>query len=211
VARRIGGAGGGSDPGNKGSGVVVAISVALVISAGGASVGATASSSSASGGSGGASRSSMRASSQDSAAAQARLASRGVRITARLTDDSNDCAGHSYGQVQQFFRDHPCTKLHRAQFEVRDSKGDVVLVPVAWVAMPTDDDAEALKQLLDQGGTGNVKELSRERGRYRAVRYTGDAYASRRDGTVVANAQAQPVARGWTGLTLTTIATNAVQ
>jgi hypothetical protein len=91
--------------------------------------------------------------------------------------------------------------------------GDQVLVdlPDGQVAMPTDDDAEALKQLLDQGGTGNVKELSRERGRYRAVRYTGDAYASRRDGTVVANAQAQPVARGWTGLTLTTIATNAVQ
>jgi hypothetical protein len=130
---------------------------------------------------------------------------------ARLTDDSNDCAGNSYGQVHLFFRDHPCTRLHRAQFEVRDSKGEVVLVPVAWVQMPTEADARALKQLLDGAGTGNVTELSRERGRYRTVRYTGDVYASRRDGNVVINAQAQPVARGWTGLALTSIATNAVQ
>ena len=58
---------------------------------------------------------------------------------------------------------------------------------------------------------GNVTELSRERGKYWSVPYTGDAYASRRDGTVVVNAQAQPVARGWEGLALTSIATNAVQ
>ncbi len=84
-------------------------------------------------------------------------------------------------------------------------------MPVAWVEMPTEAEAGSLKQLLDTGGTGNVTELSRERGRYRTVRYTGDAYASSRDGAVVVNAQAQPVARGWTGLALTSIVTNAVQ
>jgi hypothetical protein len=51
-------------------------------------------------------------------------------------------------------------------------------------------------QLLDADGTGNMTELTRERGRYRSVRYTGDAHASGRDGTVPVNAQAQPVARG---------------
>ena len=79
--------------------------------------------------------------------------------------------------------------------------------------MPTEAEAEAaaLKELLDSGGTGNITELSRQRGRYRTVRYTGDAYASRRDGRLVVNAQAQPVFRGWTGLALTSIATDAVQ
>lgn len=136
---------------------------------------------------------------------------RGVRVTGRLTDNEPDCVAHSYGQVQQFFRRHPCRNLQRAQFEVRDPKGDVVLVPVAWVEMPDETQALALKQLLDSGGTGNVTEISRERGKYRSIRYTGDAYASRRDGAVVVSAQAQPVVRGRVGLALTSIATNAVQ
>lgn len=212
MARRIGGAGGGSDRG-RGGGVIIAAGLALVLGTGGVTAGSISSgaSSSASSAASGGSRSSSRVSNRDSTAAQARLVGRGVRINARLTDDDRDCASHSYGQVQQFFREHPCTTLHRAQFEVRDSKGDVALVPVAWVEMPTEAEARSLKQLLDGSGTGNVTELSRERGRYRTVRYTGDAYYSRRDGTVVANAQAQPVARGWTGLALTSIATNAVQ
>jgi hypothetical protein len=53
-------------------------------------------------------------------------------------------------------------------------------------------------------------ELSRERGRYQAVRYTGDFYASRLEGTVVSNAQAQPVARGTTGLVLTVLVNDAL-
>lgn len=77
--------------------------------------------------------------------------------------------------------------------------------------MPTEDEARKLKSLMDTGGSGNVTELSRERGRYRTVRYTGEAYASRRDGSVVVNAQGQPVARGWAGLALTSIATHVVE
>ncbi|RTL68297.1 MAG: hypothetical protein EKK42_10970 [Pseudonocardiaceae bacterium] len=42
------------------------------------------------------------------------------------------------------------------------------------------------------------------------VRYTGTAYASRLDGRTVANAQAEPVARGWAGLALTSVVTDAV-
>ncbi|MEQ3542512.1 hypothetical protein WHI96_27260 [Pseudonocardia tropica] len=141
---------------------------------------------------------------------QARLARLGIRVSGRLEDDSGDCAANSYGRVRQYLLAHPCSSLRRAQFEVRDSKGDVALVPIAWVEMPTKAEADALKQLMDTGGTGNITELSRQRGRYRTVRYTGDAYASRQDGRLVVNAQAQPVLRGWTGLALTSIATNAV-
>ncbi len=87
----------------------------------------------------------------------------------------------------------------------------MALVAVSWVEMATDAETRQLKQLLDRPGTGNITELSRERGRYRSVRYTGDAYASRRDGTVIVNAQAQPVARGWAGLALTSVATHVVE
>jgi hypothetical protein len=64
--------------------------------------------------------------------------------------------------------------------------------------------------LIDSSGTGNITELSREQGRYRTVRYTGDAYASRLDGDVVVNAQAQLVLRGAAGLALTSLVTTAV-
>lgn len=93
---------------------------------------------------------------------------------------------------------------------MRDSKGDVALVAVAWVAMPTEDEARLLKQLLDGSGTGNITELSREKGRYRSVRYTGVLYLPA-NGTVVVNAQVAPVARGWAGLALTSVVTNAAQ
>lgn len=140
-----------------------------------------------------------------------RLTRLGVRVTGRLVDDANDCAANSYGRVQRYLQAHPCSGLRRAQFEVRGTKGDVALVPVAWVEMPTEGEAEALKELLDTGGSGNITELSRQGGRFQTVRYTGDAYASRQDGRLVINAQAQPVLRGWTGLALTTIATEAVR
>jgi hypothetical protein len=74
--------------------------------------------------------------------------------------------------------------------------------------MTDETDARALQRLLDTHGTGNLLELSREQGRYRTLRSTGDFYASRRDGTVVSNAQAQPVARGASGLALTSIVTD---
>jgi hypothetical protein len=140
----------------------------------------------------------------------ARLSARGVRATVRLTDDGTDCAANSYGAVREFFEQHPCAALYRSVLEVRDREGDVVLVAIASVEMPDEVQADDLKSLLDSPGSGNLTELSRERGRYQTVRYTGDAYASRREGDVVTNAQAQPVAKGWSGLALTTIATNAV-
>lgn len=217
--RRIGGKGGGSDKGDGdkvksgGGGMVLTISVALAVSAGGLT--ATGSATLASGQSGDSStsssaRSGSRVSNKDSEAAEARLIRQGVRVNGKITSDAASCVAHSYGQVKNFFERQPCTALHRASFEVLDREGDVVLVAVSWVQMPDQSSAGALRQLLDASGTGNVTELSREQGKYRTVRYTGDIYASHRDGSVVVNAQAQPVARGATGLALTSIVANAV-
>ncbi|MCE0765302.1 hypothetical protein LWC35_20700 [Pseudonocardia kujensis] len=152
-----------------------------------------------------------RVGTSDSAAAEARIVGKGVRLTATVTADSTDCVADSYGRIQDFFRRTPCAGLHRAHFELRDQDGDAAVVAVSWVAMPDEASARALEQLMDTSGTGNVTELSRERGRYRTVRFTGDAYASHRDGPVVVNAQAEPVTRGWTGPALTGIATTAAQ
>jgi hypothetical protein len=214
VARRIGGPGGGSDPGSKGGGTVLAVvGLALALAAGGTSAvgGAVGSGTSASAGSLSSARGQARVSTRSSQAAEARLAARGVRLTARAIDDTDDCVEHSYGQVREFLRRNPCVALHRTQFELRDRNGDVVLLAISWIEFADEATARRFHQLVDTHGTGNVTELSRERGRYRSVRYTGDIYASHRDGATVSNAQAQPVARGGAGLALTSIVTHAIR
>lgn len=70
-----------------------------------------------------------------------------------------------------------------------------MLVAVAWVDMPDTASAQALQELADVPGSGNVTELNRERGRYRDVQFTGTHYASNRDGATVVIAQAEPVGR----------------
>lgn len=124
-----------------------------------------------------------------------RLERVGLRVRPRLEIGDDDCAEHSYGAVQRWFREHPCTALYRALLEVRDRRGGLVLVAVAWVDMPDAAEAAELKRLVDRHGTGNVTELNRERGPYRDVRFTGEHYASRREGATVVNAQAEPVGR----------------
>lgn len=216
--RRIGGAGGGSDPGSgksSGGSVVLAISVAVAIGAGGVTatgtVTLTSGTSSASSSSSNA-RTTSRGSSQDTQAVESRLVRQGFQVNFKATSDGTDCVGHSYGQVQNFFRQHPCSALYRAYFEVQDRLGDTVLVAVSWVRMPDASSAGALKHLDDAPGTGNITELSREGGKYRTVRYTGLIYKSALDtsGTVFVNVQAQPVARRTSGAELTSLVTNAL-
>jgi hypothetical protein len=127
------------------------------------------------------------------------------------SEDTDDCAEHSYGQVQEFLQRRTCAGLHRAYFEVRDRNGDVVLIAVSWVEMPDEAQARDLHELLDSDGTGNITELSRDQGGYRSVRFTGGIYESRRDGTVVVNAQAEAVSGRVAGLDLRSIVTEAVR
>jgi hypothetical protein len=169
--RRIGGAGGGSDPGSgksSGGGAVLAISVAVAIGAGGITATGTATltsgTSSASSSSSSNARTKSRGSSQDTQAVKGRLVRQGFRVNFKATSNGTDCVGHSYGQVKNFFQQHPCSALYRAYFEVQDRQGDTVLVAVSWVRMPDGSSASALKHLVDAPGTGNVTELSREEG-----------------------------------------------
>lgn len=213
MARRIGGAGGGSDPGG-GSGqtaLVVGVLILALGAGGSATVAGAGSSALPAPEVSVTSRGGTKVSIKDSNAAKLRLVRQGLKVDGQFTDDAANCAEHAYGQVRTFLEERPCTALHRAQFEVRDRKGDVILVAISWVQMPDEASVMALHRLVDTHGTGNITELSRDEGRYRTVRYTGDFYASRRDGRVVVNAQAQPVARGISGLVLTSIVTHAIR
>jgi hypothetical protein len=56
---------------------------------------------------------------------------------------------------------------------------------------------------MDRDGTGNVTELSRERG---GQRFSGDYYRSAREDTTVVNVQAEPVGRTRAALQLAKLA-----
>lgn len=202
----------------KGGGVLAAVALAAVL-ASGAGTGAGAVGSAGAGGSGssagsggaraqGGNSSSVRGKARDRSTARttARLVREGLQVEQRATSSDGGCVAPSYGQVQDFFRQHPCTALFRALLEVHDNRRNVVLVAVAWVDMPDADQARELQQLMDRSGTGNVTELSREEGRQR---FSGDYYRSARDGTTVVNVQAEPVGTARAAVALAKLAASS--
>jgi hypothetical protein len=192
--------------------VAVTASVAIVIGDSGAAVETSAKISRSSTSSGrSAQRSEAEISTENLRSAEVKLLRHGLRVDGNVSNDGADCAEHAYGLVRDFFRRQPCTSLRRAHLTLHDRKDDVVLLAISWVKMPDRQTARAYKRLVDAPGTGNITELSREGSRYRTVRYTGLRYASRRDGLVVMNAQAEPVARGWGGIALATIVNDAIR
>jgi hypothetical protein len=152
----------------------------------------------------------LKARDRNSRSVRVRLERRGLRIRARHETADIDCAAHSYGEVQQWFREHPCQAMYRALFEVDDGRSGLALVAVAWVDMPDVAGAMEFTQLVDRHGTGNITELSRERGLYRDVRFDGEHYASRREDTTVVNAQVQPIGRTARAVELAELARTAV-
>ena len=107
-------------------------------------------------------------------------------MTQRDVDADDDCAANSYGQVQDFFQQSPCTAVYRGLFEVRSARA-TALVAVAWVDMPDETSARQYQQLVDRHGTGNITELSTQ------APWTGEHYVSTRDDVTIVNAQAEPV------------------
>lgn len=214
MGRRIGGKGGGSDPARKGSAPLIVITILFALSASGLSAGgstAMRSSSSSSSRPSANERSNENIQQQRIQRIRNRLERKNLDVEGEFQSDGAACTEHSYGQVNTFFLQQLCTALHRAQFEIKDRAGNVALVAISWVEMPDLESARAYKELVDTHGTGNVIELSREEGPYQTVRYTGYTYASRRNGTVVVNAQAEPVTRGWRGVALATVVTHAAR
>jgi len=146
-----------------------------------------------------------KAKDRSTARATARLIRKGLRVRERNVRGDADCVAHSYGQVQDFFREHPCTALFRALLEVRDNRGNLAILAAAWVDMPDPDQARQLQELMDRGGTGNITELSRERG---GQRFSGDYYRSAREDSTVINVQAEPIGRARAALAVAELAVN---
>ncbi|KAA2256389.1 hypothetical protein F0L68_26440 [Solihabitans fulvus] len=196
----MGGAGGGSDPGpgkGKGaSGTVVAAAVVagLMAAAGGGtateSVGAALDSAAQQGAKADPAKNKGSANRESTAEAWQRIALREVKKV--VTHDLR-CAVQSYGQVQQFFLRTPCDSLSQLLTAVADAQGDVIVVSVRWVTMASTGDANALRQLEDTYGTGDVTPFDIEALQLGGIRFTGQHYKSRQDGPLFVIAEAEPV------------------
>ncbi|NIH81292.1 hypothetical protein [Amycolatopsis viridis] len=81
-----------------------------------------------------------------------------------LTDGpvaATDCAANSYGQIKQWFAQHPCQRLVRALYTANAGTARA-LVSVAVVTLPAPEGARQLKKLADTDDTGNVTDLVRD-------------------------------------------------
>lgn len=195
LGRRIGGAGGGSDPGpRKGARVIIAAAAAVSVAAGGGAIGGGAVGSSAGG-----SAQSVLARNIGAKKVDARNSVRrgdtkgawrrmGLRSTKERVERYAECVVHSVGQVRDFLVRNPCRRLDRMLLAVADGDGNVATVAVSWVEFRSRTPARRFRALSDEFGTGYVYPLGG------AVRLTGQHYASRLAGRLAVTAEAEPVA-----------------
>jgi hypothetical protein len=134
------------------------------------------------------------AGSSQAEAMKRQLESDGLQVRQTSTAENDDCAVNSYGEVRNYFSDHPCRGVERAWYEVSDDEDNAAVLSVAWVEMPDAEAANDLQRLVDRPGTGNVTELSKEDGPYQDVRYSGWYYRSDVDGATFRSVQAEPLA-----------------
>ena len=200
MARRIGGAGGGSDKGSGASSRIVAgavVAIAVAYGGGAVGTGVTAGSSggtvadSAAGRNFAARKANGKRAARSGNADEAwrRMGLRGVK---RTFEQELNCVINSFGRVREFFVRTPCTSLDRVLFAVVDEGGNLVVVTVAWVGFRARGDARRFKELDDTDGTGNVSPLGGSLLGLADVRFTGQHYQSRRSGTTVVIAEAEP-------------------
>lgn len=74
---------------------------------------------------------------------------------------STDCASNSYGDVSDWFGEHPCERVARALYSTEVGRARA-LVSVVVVTMPGQTEARQLKVITDTDGTGNVNDLVRD-------------------------------------------------
>lgn len=203
--RRIGGAGGGSDKGpKKGSGssgkVVAAGVLALGLASGGALGGGASL-----GGAGGSAVDSVASPNLSTKKANGRESARkgdrdgamqrmGLRRLKETSKQDLECVLNSFGQVREFFIRTPCRSLDRLLFGFTDDAGNVAVVSVAWVRMHSTAQSRKFQSLDDQYGTGNVTPLGGALLDLADIKFTGQHYASRRDGDTVVIVEAEPAA-----------------
>ncbi|EID52682.1 hypothetical protein [Saccharomonospora xinjiangensis] len=75
--------------------------------------------------------------------------------------EATDCSANAYGDMIQWFADHPCEKVLRGLYTVQEGEARA-LVSVVLVVMPENAQAQQLKAVTDTDGTGNVNDLVRD-------------------------------------------------
>jgi hypothetical protein len=134
-------------------------------------------------------------------------------FTVREVNDSRDtdCGMSSYGDVPEFFTQHPCVGLQRKLLRADDGEGNSVLIATSRTDMPTSNEADLLRQLVDRPGTGNVADLARVTPGYTGIKFTGRYFASSATGTTVRIAEAEPLAGSPGGGTMRGLARSALE
>ncbi|MDX8047811.1 hypothetical protein SK571_00320 [Lentzea sp. BCCO 10_0798] len=194
MGRRIGGAGGGSDPGAGKAGAVVAAGVLAVslTAGGGLSLGGGASTTVAD--SAGVNLTRAKSEGRKSARngdADGAWRQLNMRTLKRTAKPALECVSHSFGQVRDHFVRNPCKSLDRTLFAVADDRGNVAVVSVAWVGFRNRRDAGEFKKLIDVHGTGDISPLATPLLGLADIRFTGLNYHSRPDGTTVVIAETE--------------------
>ncbi|AHH99874.1 hypothetical protein [Kutzneria albida] len=195
--RRIGGAGGGSDPGpGKSGGAAVAAVVlagAMAAAGGGATLGGASSTVSSIDSATGRNLNAKKADAKSSARrgdaedAWRRLSMRTIK---KVLKEELACVTHSFGQVRDFFVRTPCRALDEAVFAIGD-EGSAVIVSVAWVGFRNSEHARDFQRVIDVYGTGDVTPLGGAVLGMADVHFTGQHYQSRRENSTVVIAEAE--------------------
>jgi hypothetical protein len=208
MARRIGGKGGGSDPGAGKAGTVVAagvLAVSVAAGSGGLSAGGGATAVDAVG------TNLTRAKSEGGKAARKGDADGAwrqvnMRTLKRTAKPALECVSHSFGQVRDHFVRNPCRSLDRTLFAIGDDRGNVAVVSVAHVGFRNRRDAGEFKKLIDVHGTGDITPLGAPLLGLADIRFTGLHYQSRPVGSTVVIAEAETASGQVSGETLDAVA-----
>ena len=190
--RRIGGKGGGSDPGpgkgGKGGGfVAAAVLVGAVAVAGGSLPPSGRPGAAPSGKNISAAKNGARKGDADQAWRRM-----GMRTLKKKAKQDLTCVASSFGQVRGFLVRHPCRSLERVLFAIGDDRGNVVVVSVAWVGFRTRRDAREFQRLEDVHGTGDITPLAGALLDLADIRFTGRHYRSRPAGSTTVVAETEP-------------------
>lgn len=105
-------------------------------------------------------------------------------------ETATSCVAGSYGQVRDFFVEHPCKSVQRLTVAVADGEGGTVAVSITWVGMYGSDTAKQLEELIARDGTGSITPKTAAAVGYPGAEFDGKYFQADVDGTRVTVAEA---------------------
>lgn len=117
----------------------------------------------------------------------------GLEVVDRATQDDTECVSHSFGQVRDLLTTTPCVSLTRLLMTVRDDRGTLIAVSVAWVQFERPEVAAEWKRVEDVHGTGDITPLSPSLLQLDPITFTAHHYDSQQLDTTVVVAESEPV------------------